>query len=309
MLILAASGQIHSSQTLPATASVLSYSERFVYVTKEIPEEECRQVSVRDSGSTSSHTPELLGAIVGGSLANELDDSNTSKLAGVLLGASIGSDLEKRHKKNNSSSRTELRCETVYKSVEVRERAGYNVSYNYKGDTFSSTVSRRPGSTIDVEVHVVPVESSNQIVSATVPVLGYSESYTNVVRRVPVEECREVAVRDSGSTSSHTPELLGAIVGGSLANELDDSDASKLAGILLGASIGSDLEKRQKKNKGSTRTELRCETVYQNAEVREFNGYRVRYGYQGDEFTSIVQSRPGSTIDVEVRVVPLDATA
>ncbi len=308
-LVLLGWHQAHASETLVATVPVLDYSERYISVIKQVPQEECREVAVRKSGSTSSNTPELLGAIVGGSLANELDDSKTSKLAGALLGASIGSDIEKNYQKNKGATTRQLRCETVYRQTEVREPAGYNVSYSYKGNSYRSVVNRRPGSTIDVRVSVQPVQYSGQSVSATVPVLSIVESYREVVKNVPTEECREVAVRKSGSTSSNTPELLGAIVGGSLANELDDSKTSKLAGALLGASIGSDIEKNYQKNKGATTRQLRCETVYQETPVREFNGYNVSYEYAGEVYTAKMQSRPGSRLDVEVRVVPVDAVA
>ena len=302
--LLVASGPSFSSPVYSVTVPVKSISERYVYAVKKIPEEECYRVRVKGGSGGNSHTPELLGAIIGGSLANELDDSDTSKVAGALLGASIGRDLENKNKRNSGSSRTELRCETVYRNAEVRENDGYDVSYEYKGRLYTSALDYRPGSTIDLDVFVAPVESSSHAVTATVPVLGYSTRFSTVIEKVPEEECRRVQVSGGGGGNSHTPELLGAIIGGSLANELDDSDASKVAGALLGASIGRDLEKKNQRNSGSSRTELRCETVYKNREVREITGYSVRYEYKGNELTSIVQRRPGAQIDLYEYALP-----
>ena len=95
-----------------------------------------------------------------------------------------------------------------------------------------------------------------------VPVLSYSERYITVTEVRPVQECREVAVSVGGSTSSDTPELLGAVIGGAIGKEIDDdSKSSTVIGALLGASIASDLEKKNAQGKGGTRMETRCTTV------------------------------------------------
>jgi len=140
-------------------------------------------------------------------------------------------------------------------------------------------------------------------------VISFSERYTRVKEIRPVKECREVQVRSGGSTSSDTPELLGAIVGGAIGKEIDGgSDSSTVIGALLGASIASDIEKNAQKGKGTTRTEVRCTTVETEVETQRLDGYNVAYEYQGHLFRATTPTRPGSTIRVKVLALPVDYT-
>ena len=142
-----------------------------------------------------------------------------------------------------------------------------------------------------------------------VPVLSYSERYITVTEVRPVQECREVAVSVGGSTSSDTPELLGAVIGGAIGKEIDDdSKSSTVIGALLGASIASDLEKKNAQGKGGTRMETRCTTVERTVETQRLNGYFVNYEFQGHVFQATVPSRPGSVIKVKIVAIPVDYT-
>ena len=140
-------------------------------------------------------------------------------------------------------------------------------------------------------------------------VISFSERYSTVKEFRPVKECREVQVRERGSTSSDTPELLGALVGGAIGKEIDDdSKSSTVIGALLGASIASDLEKNNTKGKGNVRTEVRCTTVETEVETRRLDGYNVAYEYQGHLFRATTPTRPGATIRVKVLALPVDYT-
>ena len=63
-----------------------------------------------------------------------------------------------------------------------------------------------------------------EMIDVEVPVLYSEPAYKTVVEKRPVEQCREVTVNKKGSTSSHTAELLGAVLGGALGKEIDGSD-------------------------------------------------------------------------------------
>lgn len=150
--------QAEFSGTFEVDAPVIQYSERYTTVTEYKPVKECREVQVREGGDTSSHTPELLGAIVGGAIGKELNDSKSSTTIGALLGASIASDMEKKSAQNKGQIRTEVRCSTVEQAVETKRVDGYNVVYEYQGHVFRATTSARPGSTIRVRVYALPAE-------------------------------------------------------------------------------------------------------------------------------------------------------
>ena len=148
-----------SPPSINGEARVISTTERYVTVREVRPTEECREVQVSSSGSTSSDTPELLGAIIGGAIGKEFDDSSDAgAIIGGLLGASIASDMEKKNAQNRGSSRTEVQCATVNREVEVRRADGYDVTYEYDGHLFTYKMNNYPGTTIPVRVFVLPVQ-------------------------------------------------------------------------------------------------------------------------------------------------------
>ncbi len=155
------------------------------------------------------------------------------------------------------------------------------------------------------------IASALEAVEVQLPVLNVEPAYKSVYEKRPVENCKEVVVSTGGSTSSDTPELLGAIIGGAIGKEIDGKDGSgdegAIIGALLGASIASDMEKEAAAKKGGTRTEVQCTTVYRDVEVRKPFGYYVTYEYAGHLFRYNVKNRPGSTIAVRVFAVPIDA--
>jgi uncharacterized protein YcfJ len=81
-------------------------------------------------------------------------------VVGTLLGSSIGHDAAVRRQRRESSevySRTVERCETSY-SIDRQERIdGYEVTYRYRGRTFTTRTDSHPGERIRVRVSVTPV--------------------------------------------------------------------------------------------------------------------------------------------------------
>lgn len=155
-LILASNFAI--AQEFEIEVPVLESSERYVFVQESRPEEVCREVTVKEPAGHNSHTPEIVGAIVGGALGKEIHDSKSAKVAGALLGASIARDIEKRSRRRNATTRTELVCNTVNKNVQVRKIDGYSVKYKFGNETLSSVVDSNPGSTIRIRVSATPIE-------------------------------------------------------------------------------------------------------------------------------------------------------
>lgn len=142
-------------------ARVVRVVDRYVTVVEQRPVEECRNVTVNKSGSTSSDTPEILGLLIGGAIGKELDkdkDSKTGATIGAILGASIASDMEKKNAQKKGSTTTEVQCTTVNREIEVQRVDGYDVTYEYDNQLFTWKMKYRPGSTIPVKVYVLPDE-------------------------------------------------------------------------------------------------------------------------------------------------------
>ncbi|MCW8906457.1 MAG: glycine zipper 2TM domain-containing protein [Sedimenticola sp.] len=138
-------------------------------------------------------------------------------------------------------------------------------------------------------------------------VISSEPLYETVRVNQPVEQCWNERVRHRGrpGSSSYTPTIAGAIVGGVVGNQFgkgSGKDAMTVAGALLGASVGNDLGKRPER--GYVTSERRCELVDNFSEHEELVGYRVKYRYNGKLFHTRTRHDPGRYLNVRVSVAP-----
>lgn len=159
-----------------AQAEVVGAEPIYRTVEVAVPREVCRdeRVDVRDNrygrSARRSNTPGILGAIVGGALGHAVGNGNTNKkigtAVGAILGGSIGGDIGRRNQDRNRRSqepvsyRTERVC---YEEIDYRTEqqiSGYDVTYVYAGQTYTTVLADKPGRYLDVRVKVTP-RSSN----------------------------------------------------------------------------------------------------------------------------------------------------
>jgi len=145
-------------------ADVLSADPVYRTVRINEPTEQCwdEKVATPASSGYKSHTPKILGAIIGAAVGNEFGSGRGRDLAtaaGAVLGGSIGRDAQANHRSKHHGGYTyQKRCEVV-DSYRTEERLdGYDVTYRYNGQVGSTFTKHDPGSTIRVSVNVVPVE-------------------------------------------------------------------------------------------------------------------------------------------------------
>ena len=150
------------SQYFESEAVVLDSSIRYKRVVEIRPMEECRKVEVvrNRSGRSNSDTSEILGALIGGAIGKELEDSKSSTGLGALLGASIASDLENQNRNQTREIVIERQCTMIEREFQVEKIDGFNVTFDYNGKVLNGVVPRDPGpngSRIRVRVGVIPV--------------------------------------------------------------------------------------------------------------------------------------------------------
>lgn len=135
----------------------------------------------RQLSSSRSHSggDAIIGGLIGGVIGNQLGKRagrgarNGATVAGAIVGSVIanearGSEVSRhrRHKRRQESHQTRPqrvvttrpveRCkETMHTSYEQRVQ-GYNVTYEYRGRTFQTTMDRDPGDQIELQVNVAP---------------------------------------------------------------------------------------------------------------------------------------------------------
>jgi uncharacterized protein YcfJ len=152
-----------------------SYDEAFVidsypvYKTIEIstPERQCWTEEVArtehyDRGGSRSRTPDLLGAVIGGAIGNELGHKKSNQrvgaVVGALLGGSIARDMTNRNNRETVTYfDTVERCEVVNRYHQEEKLVGYDVTYSYNGREYSVRMPRDPGATIRLKVDVTPI--------------------------------------------------------------------------------------------------------------------------------------------------------
>lgn len=154
---------ISSSTSFSDEARVLRVKPIYDIVTVNKPETQCwnEQVPHYRESSGASYTPAIAGAILGGVIGNQFGGGkgkDAMTAAGMLLGGSIGNDYRKASLGTQSYTTTEKRCETVDNYQEIKELVGYNVKYQYQGETSWTRMPHEPGDYIKVRVAVEPVE-------------------------------------------------------------------------------------------------------------------------------------------------------
>lgn len=177
-------------------ANVIDVEPVFRRVRSEQPRQECwieqqEQVVIREgtrqrfgqvsnqsrSSRTYSGGDAIIGGIIGGVIGNQLGKRggrgarNGATVAGAIVGSVIanearGSDVSRHRREdqtnqNRQPTRTTStqpveKCrETMHTTYEQRIQA-YDVTYQYRGKTFTARMKRDPGDQIELQVSIAP---------------------------------------------------------------------------------------------------------------------------------------------------------
>lgn len=140
-------------------AKVVNVEPIYTTVRVSRPREECYEDEVRTPVyNNHSNGTAIVGGVIGGLVGNKLGHGKKgATIAGTILGAAIGKNVG--HDDDNYSEHVsyEDRCITRV-SYQTEERIdGYNVTYRYKGEIFTTRTDRHPGKHLRVQVRVSPV--------------------------------------------------------------------------------------------------------------------------------------------------------
>ncbi len=108
-----------------------------------------------------SGVPQIVGSIIGGVIGNQFGGGHGKDVmtfAGVALGAAVARDLQEQNYRNSEYATTELRCELETNYREEDTVVGYDVTYDYKGETYTARMNYPPKDRIRVRVSVAPVD-------------------------------------------------------------------------------------------------------------------------------------------------------
>lgn len=127
----------------------------------EMPRRECwdEEVPVRHSGYQSA-TPMILGGIIGGVVGNTMGKGHgkdAATVAGTILGGSIGRDIGHQNQRPAGyQTVTQTRCEQRVDYRNEERIDGYQVTYIYNGERYTTRMPHDPGKRVRVRVAVSP---------------------------------------------------------------------------------------------------------------------------------------------------------
>jgi uncharacterized protein YcfJ len=124
------------------------------------PHQECRTQYVQVQAQQERHSGgSVIGGIAGALLGSQVGGGNgkvAAAAAGAIAGAVVGDHVENDGRPVNGGVQEQAvrQCRTV-DSVEQRP-AGYDVTYEYRGHSYTTTMDRDPGERLRLHVSVQP---------------------------------------------------------------------------------------------------------------------------------------------------------
>ncbi|CAN7237256.1 glycine zipper 2TM domain-containing protein [Massilia sp. LjRoot122] len=126
-----------------------------------MPRQECRteyvQVPVEQQRGAGGG---IVGGIVGGLLGNQVGSGSgrvAATAAGAIAGAMVGDRAENNNRQQGGVQEQAVRqCRTV-DAYESRT-AGYDVTYEFRGQTYTTLMNRDPGNRVRLRVSVQPID-------------------------------------------------------------------------------------------------------------------------------------------------------
>ena len=131
------------------------------------PREECRteyvQVPVQQ-GQQRSAGGGIIGAIAGGIIGNQVGGGSGRAAAtavGAITGAVVGDRIDNNGRQLNQQAYPQEQAVRQCRMVEAWESRtiGYDVTYDYRGRSYTSMMERDPGSRVRLRVTVEPDRS------------------------------------------------------------------------------------------------------------------------------------------------------
>ena len=159
------------------------------------------------------------------------------------------------------------------------------------------------------------------LLSASALAQDITYDYGTVIESVPIvknvristtrEECwvEDVVYRESAPDNG-LGSVVGAIVGGAIGNAVGHKKKNKQVGAVVGAVLGGTIgHSVSSRRRGMTvhGTEEVCKTYNDYHEEERVVGYRVRYRFNNETYTTRMDNDPGDTIRLRLAVSPVNS--
>lgn len=123
------------------------------------PRQQCKQVPVHNTVKQEAPyggkaTYAIGGAILGGLVGNQFGDGRGKDIgtaAGAILGGSVGYDQAKRRETKKVVTRYVEQCKTVNHSHSKTRNTGYEVTYQYAGQIYTTNMAEEPAARFAIQ--------------------------------------------------------------------------------------------------------------------------------------------------------------
>ena len=122
------------------------------------PRQECRTVMVPTAHQARNPAGAIVGGVAGGVVGHQFGKGSgkaVATVAGVVGGALVGDHLANQNTPTVVTEHPVQECRTV--EVMESRPAGYEVTYVYRGKSFTTILPYAPGDTLPVRVNVQPM--------------------------------------------------------------------------------------------------------------------------------------------------------
>ena len=122
------------------------------------PRQECRTVMVPTAQQTRTPAGAIVGGIAGGVVGHQFGKGSgkaAATIAGAVGGAIVGDQIANQNNPTVVTEQPVQECRTV--EVMESRPAGYEVTYVYRGKSFTTILPYAPGPSIPVRVNVQPL--------------------------------------------------------------------------------------------------------------------------------------------------------
>lgn len=102
----------------------------------------------------------VVGSIIGGVLGHQVgrgDGKKVATVAGTIIGAAVGHEAGKKPY-HEPYAHTEHHCRVTEDYYEEERVRGYQVTYRYRGKTFTTEMDRDPGKFVHLRVTLTPLD-------------------------------------------------------------------------------------------------------------------------------------------------------
>lgn len=134
-------------------------------VEHRVPREDCwvETIEVKQPRNGNHAAGTIVGGIVGGALGHTVGHGHRNRkistAVGAIVGMSVGNHISQKQQQRHANVRYEdlQRCETRYITEYSERLSGYDVTYQYSGQRYTTFMEHDPGDRIRVAVDVRPV--------------------------------------------------------------------------------------------------------------------------------------------------------